>query len=61
VAAGAAILVPDAECNADRLEVELTALLSDADRLAAMGAAARRLGHPHAAATVAELVDAHAR
>jgi UDP-N-acetylglucosamine--N-acetylmuramyl-(pentapeptide) pyrophosphoryl-undecaprenol N-acetylglucosamine transferase len=61
VAAGAAILVPDAECNADRLEVELTALLSDADRLAAMGAAARRLGHPDAAATVAELVDAHAR
>jgi undecaprenyldiphospho-muramoylpentapeptide beta-N-acetylglucosaminyltransferase len=61
VAAGAAILVPDAECNADRLEIELTALLSDADRLAAMGAAARRLGHPDAAATVAELVDAHAR
>jgi len=60
VAAGAAILVPDAECNADRLEIELTALLSDADRLAAMGAAARRLGHPDAAATVAELVDAHA-
>jgi UDP-N-acetylglucosamine:LPS N-acetylglucosamine transferase len=61
VAAGAAILVPDAECNADRLETELAALLSDADRLAAMGAAARRLGHPDAAATVAELVDAHAR
>jgi UDP-N-acetylglucosamine--N-acetylmuramyl-(pentapeptide) pyrophosphoryl-undecaprenol N-acetylglucosamine transferase len=61
VAAGAAILVPDAECNADRLEIELTALLSDADRLAAMGEAARRLGHPDAAATVAELVDAHAR
>jgi UDP-N-acetylglucosamine--N-acetylmuramyl-(pentapeptide) pyrophosphoryl-undecaprenol N-acetylglucosamine transferase len=61
VAAGAAILVPDAECSADRLEIELTALLSDADRLAAMGEAARRLGHPDAAATVAELVDAHAR
>jgi UDP-N-acetylglucosamine:LPS N-acetylglucosamine transferase len=61
VAAGAAILVPDAECTADRLETELAALLSDADRLAAMGAAARRLGHPDAAATVAELVDAHAR
>ena len=61
VAAGAAVLVPDAECNADRLETEVAALLSDADRLAAMGAAARRLGHPDAAATVAELVDAHAR
>jgi UDP-N-acetylglucosamine:LPS N-acetylglucosamine transferase len=61
VEAGAAILVPDAECNAERLETELATLLSDADRLAAMGAAARRLGHPDAAATVAELVDAHAR
>ena len=61
VAAGAAILVPDAECTAARLETELAALLSDADRLATMGAAARRLGHPDAAATVAELVDAHAR
>jgi UDP-N-acetylglucosamine--N-acetylmuramyl-(pentapeptide) pyrophosphoryl-undecaprenol N-acetylglucosamine transferase len=61
VAAGAAILVPDAECDAGRLETELAALLADADRLAAMGAAARRLGHPDAAATVAELVDAHAR
>jgi UDP-N-acetylglucosamine--N-acetylmuramyl-(pentapeptide) pyrophosphoryl-undecaprenol N-acetylglucosamine transferase len=61
VSAGAAILVPDAECTGARLETELAALLADADRLAAMGAAARRLGHPDAAATVAELVDAHAR
>jgi undecaprenyldiphospho-muramoylpentapeptide beta-N-acetylglucosaminyltransferase len=61
VAAGAAVLVPDAECSAERLEAELGALLSDADRLAAMGAAARELGHPDAAARVAELVDAHAR
>ena len=61
VAGGAAILVPDAECTAARLESELAALLSDADRLAAMGEAARRLGHPDAAATVAELVEAHAR
>ena len=61
VAAGAAILVPDAECTAARLETEVTTLLSDADRLAAMGAAARRLGHPDAAARVAELVDAHVR
>jgi UDP-N-acetylglucosamine--N-acetylmuramyl-(pentapeptide) pyrophosphoryl-undecaprenol N-acetylglucosamine transferase len=61
VAAGAAILVPDAECDAARLESELDALFADADRLAAMSEAARRLGHPDAAATVAELVDAHAR
>jgi UDP-N-acetylglucosamine:LPS N-acetylglucosamine transferase len=43
------------------LETELDALLSDADRLAAMGAAARGLGHPDAADKVAELVETHAR
>ncbi len=61
VAAGAAILVPDAECTVDRLDEEVGALLCDLDRLASMGAAARALGHPDAAARVAELVDAHAR
>jgi UDP-N-acetylglucosamine--N-acetylmuramyl-(pentapeptide) pyrophosphoryl-undecaprenol N-acetylglucosamine transferase len=61
VAAGAAILVPDDECTAERLERELLGLLSDPSRLAAMSAAARALGHPDAAAEVAELVDAHAR
>jgi UDP-N-acetylglucosamine--N-acetylmuramyl-(pentapeptide) pyrophosphoryl-undecaprenol N-acetylglucosamine transferase len=61
VSAGAAIMVPDAECTAERLEVELVALLSDQGRLTAMSAAARALGHPDAAARVAELVDAHAR
>ncbi len=61
VEAGAAILVPDAECSAERLEAELVPLLSDPARLADMGAAARRLGHPDAASNVAELVDAHAR
>jgi UDP-N-acetylglucosamine--N-acetylmuramyl-(pentapeptide) pyrophosphoryl-undecaprenol N-acetylglucosamine transferase len=61
VAAGAAILVPDAECDAARLETEISALLSDADRLAAMSKAARGLGHPDAADKVAELVESHAR
>jgi UDP-N-acetylglucosamine:LPS N-acetylglucosamine transferase len=61
VVAGAAIMVPDAECTAARLEAEIAALLCDSDRLAAMGNAARMLGHPDAAAKVAELVDAHAR
>ena len=61
VAAGAAIVIPDAECTADRLASELDALLTDPDRLAAMGAAARELGHPDAAVKVAELIDAHAR
>jgi UDP-N-acetylglucosamine--N-acetylmuramyl-(pentapeptide) pyrophosphoryl-undecaprenol N-acetylglucosamine transferase len=60
VAAGAAILVPDAECTAERLGTEVGALLADTDRLAAMGRAARRVGHLDAATRVAELVDAHA-
>jgi UDP-N-acetylglucosamine--N-acetylmuramyl-(pentapeptide) pyrophosphoryl-undecaprenol N-acetylglucosamine transferase len=61
VAAGAAVLIPDAECDGERLAAEIDDLLGDVDRLAAMGAAARRLGHPDAAVSVAELVQAHAR
>jgi UDP-N-acetylglucosamine--N-acetylmuramyl-(pentapeptide) pyrophosphoryl-undecaprenol N-acetylglucosamine transferase len=61
VDAGAAILLPDAECSGERLAAEVSALLSDPDRLTAMGAAARALGHPDAAEQVAALVDAHAR
>jgi undecaprenyldiphospho-muramoylpentapeptide beta-N-acetylglucosaminyltransferase len=61
VAAGAAVLVPDAECDADRLAVEIEKLLGDPDRLSDMGAAARSLGHPDAATRVAELVRSHAR
>ena len=61
VAAGAAVHVPDAECDGRRLARELDALLSDPDRLAAMRAAARDQARPDAAARVAELVDAHAR
>jgi UDP-N-acetylglucosamine--N-acetylmuramyl-(pentapeptide) pyrophosphoryl-undecaprenol N-acetylglucosamine transferase len=61
VAAGAAIIIPDDECTAARLETEVEALLRDPVRRAQMGAAARALGHLDAAARVAELVDAHAR
>jgi UDP-N-acetylglucosamine:LPS N-acetylglucosamine transferase len=61
VALGAAVHVPDAECDGERLAKELEALLTDADRLQAMGEAARRHAHPDAAARIAELVDAHAR
>jgi UDP-N-acetylglucosamine--N-acetylmuramyl-(pentapeptide) pyrophosphoryl-undecaprenol N-acetylglucosamine transferase len=61
VALGAAVHVPDPECDGDRLAKELEALLTDADRLRAMGEAARRHAHPDAAARIAELVDAHAR
>jgi undecaprenyldiphospho-muramoylpentapeptide beta-N-acetylglucosaminyltransferase len=58
---GAAVQVPDAECDGRRLAKELESLLGDPDRLRAMSEAARRHGHPDAAARVAELVDAHAR
>jgi UDP-N-acetylglucosamine:LPS N-acetylglucosamine transferase len=58
---GAAVLVPDAECDGRRLSEELGALLEDPERLRAMRAAARAHGHRDAAARVAELVDAHAR
>ena len=61
VGMGAAVLVPDAECDGRRLAQELEALLADPDRLRSMGEAARRHGHPDAAASVAELVDANAR
>ena len=61
VAAGAAVLIPDGQCDGERLAEELDALLADADRLDAMGAAARELGHRDAASSVAALVQAHAR
>jgi UDP-N-acetylglucosamine--N-acetylmuramyl-(pentapeptide) pyrophosphoryl-undecaprenol N-acetylglucosamine transferase len=61
VDAGAAVLVPDAECTSERLDQELNALLNDPDRLESMAAAAKSLGHPDAAQQVARLVDAHAR
>ena len=57
VAAGAAVLVPDAELDAARLAAELDALLADPARLAAMGAAARTLGRPDATARFADLVE----
>ncbi len=61
VGIGAAVLIPDRDCNGRRLALELNALLADPERLRAMRKAARENGHPDAAARVAELVDAHAR
>jgi undecaprenyldiphospho-muramoylpentapeptide beta-N-acetylglucosaminyltransferase len=60
-AAGAAVLVEDAACTGGRLDAELTPLLADAARLAAMGTAARGLARPDAAARLADLVEEHAR
>jgi UDP-N-acetylglucosamine--N-acetylmuramyl-(pentapeptide) pyrophosphoryl-undecaprenol N-acetylglucosamine transferase len=58
---GAAVVVPDRDCDGRRLALELDALLADPARLRSMRDAARKNGHPDAAARVAELVDAHAR
>lgn len=57
VAGGAAVLVPDAECTAERLATELDDLLGDAGRLFRMGEGARRLARPDAAARLADLVE----
>lgn len=55
--AGAAVLLPDAACDAARLDAELATLVADATRLDAMAAAARSLGRPDAVARLADLVE----
>ncbi len=57
---GAAVVVPDAELTPQRLRAELDALLGDHERLRAMGAAARGLARPDAAARIAAEVRAAA-
>jgi undecaprenyldiphospho-muramoylpentapeptide beta-N-acetylglucosaminyltransferase len=57
---GAAVLVPDGELTAERLQAEVGALFGDRARLTAMAAAAAALGHPDAAERVADLVEEHA-
>ncbi len=59
--AGAAVLLPDAECTGDRLAAILDDLLADPSRLAARGSAARAVGHPDAAEAGARVVEANAR
>lgn len=61
VDAGAAVMVADSELNADRLAVELEALLDDPRRLEAMSRAARSLAFPAAADSVAALAEKYAR
>jgi UDP-N-acetylglucosamine--N-acetylmuramyl-(pentapeptide) pyrophosphoryl-undecaprenol N-acetylglucosamine transferase len=55
--AGAAVLVPDAELTGVRLRDEIAALRRDPARLAAMGAAARRLARPGAAERAASILE----
>jgi undecaprenyldiphospho-muramoylpentapeptide beta-N-acetylglucosaminyltransferase len=61
VAAGAAVLVPDAELDPDRLEALLGSLLADRGRLEEMARAAHTLARPDAADAVAALLEEHAR
>jgi UDP-N-acetylglucosamine:LPS N-acetylglucosamine transferase len=61
VDAGAAVMVPDDELTAARLERELDALLCDRERLDAMAAAMRGQAHLDAADRIAALIEEHAR
>jgi UDP-N-acetylglucosamine--N-acetylmuramyl-(pentapeptide) pyrophosphoryl-undecaprenol N-acetylglucosamine transferase len=61
VRVGAALLIPDAELDGDRLVAEVDPLLDDPSQLERMGIAAHTLAQPDAADAVAELVERHAR
>jgi UDP-N-acetylglucosamine--N-acetylmuramyl-(pentapeptide) pyrophosphoryl-undecaprenol N-acetylglucosamine transferase len=56
VAAGAALLVPDAELNAEVVRTTVLGLVTDAQRLAEMSAASGGLGRRHADDALAVLV-----
>lgn len=59
--AGAAVCIPDAELDAERLGGELEPLIASPARRSEMSAAALRLGRPDAADAVARLVEEKAR
>jgi UDP-N-acetylglucosamine--N-acetylmuramyl-(pentapeptide) pyrophosphoryl-undecaprenol N-acetylglucosamine transferase len=61
VAAGAAVLVPNAEATGARIAREVQDLLGEPRRLAAMSAASRALARPEAALRLADEVRALAR
>jgi undecaprenyldiphospho-muramoylpentapeptide beta-N-acetylglucosaminyltransferase len=56
VRAGAAVIIPDAECNGARLGGEIDQLLSDGSRLTEMSRAAVSIAKPDAATALAALV-----
>jgi len=58
---GAATLLPDGDCTAERLEELVEALFGDPGRLASMGSAAAAAGHRDAAEVVAALVESVAK
>jgi UDP-N-acetylglucosamine--N-acetylmuramyl-(pentapeptide) pyrophosphoryl-undecaprenol N-acetylglucosamine transferase len=59
--AGAAIVLPDAECTEDRLAETIESLLGDPAALARMGTAAGSLARRDAADRIADLVESSAR
>jgi len=61
VAAGAAVLIPDAECTSERLEAAVEDLLADPERWRAMAAASTAAGRPQATARVVALIREVAR
>lgn len=61
VAAGGAVLVPDAELDGARLAAEVDRLLADDARRAAMSEAMHAFARPGAAADIAALAEEHAR
>ncbi len=60
-AAGAAVLLPDAQCDGARLDAVAAELLADPDRLTMMSKAARSVARPDAADRLADLVEEAAR
>jgi UDP-N-acetylglucosamine--N-acetylmuramyl-(pentapeptide) pyrophosphoryl-undecaprenol N-acetylglucosamine transferase len=56
VAAGAAVLMVEAELTADRLLDTLQTLLMDEPRVKAMGERAKKLAHPDAVRVIGEIV-----
>ena len=56
VEAGAAMLIDDAECTAERLAAEITALVADPPRWRRMAAASTALGLPDATDSVVRLI-----
>ena len=59
--AGAAVMLPDDQCDPARLDKVVSELLGAADRLDGMSVAARGLGRRDAAERLSDLVEEHAR
>jgi UDP-N-acetylglucosamine:LPS N-acetylglucosamine transferase len=61
VHAGAAVMIPDEECGAERLRSEIERIVGDEPRWRAMAAASRSAGRPDADEQVVALIREAAR